>query len=96
MSGADRAAQGSIGLVAFSRSVAAKVISFGTVPAPSVVSIGAGLYPYTWTISVESGSARSAPAAAGLITYARSGEGAAIVEKDGFVQVHFATPKSTP
>jgi hypothetical protein len=74
-----------IGLIAFSQAVGVKVVPLSDLPAPSAVSIASGRYPYWWAIAVESDSSRSAGAAAGLVDYARSREGAAIVRKDRLV-----------
>jgi len=90
VTGADRASRGAIGLVAFSQAVPAKVIPLAYLPPPSVLSIATRHYPYLLTIAVESASGHSAPAATGLIDYARSSDGAAIVVKNGLVP-HFGS-----
>jgi len=85
VTGADRRSRGAIGLVAFSAAVPAKVIPLAYLPPPSVLTIASGRYPYTVTIGVERGSTSSDPAAAGLVEFARSNDGAEIVARDGLI-----------
>ena len=74
-----------IGLVAFSAAVPAKVLALGDAPAPSVLSIANHRYPLSLTIAVDpEGSAHEA-AADGLVDYARSDEAQSIVVRDGLV-----------
>jgi hypothetical protein len=83
--GNDPASRNAIGLVTFSQAGAAKVVPLAYLPAPSVLSIAAGRYPYTLAIAVRAASAHNNAAAAGLVSYALSGDGAAIVVKNGLV-----------
>jgi hypothetical protein len=85
VTGPDPASRNAIGLVAFSQAGSAKVVPLAYLPAPSVVSIAAGRYPYTLPIAVRAASAHSAAVAAGFLSYARSSEGAAILMQDGLV-----------
>lgn len=75
------AGRGTIGLVAFSAAVPAKVIALASLPAPSSLTIGDRRYPLSVALSVESASR----AGAGLAAYARSDAAQAIVSRDGFV-----------
>jgi hypothetical protein len=83
--GSDSAGRNAIGLVAFSQAAAAKIVPLAYLPAPSVLSIAAGRYPYTLAIALRAGSAHSDAATQGLVSYARSADGAAIVVKNGLV-----------
>lgn len=85
VTGADRRSRDSIGLVAFSQSVPAKVVPLAYLPPPSVLSIATRRYPLTLTIGVELASLPKDPAAADLVDYARSSAGAEIVAKNGLV-----------
>jgi hypothetical protein len=80
-----RANLDAIGLVAFSQAGAAKVVPLTYLPMPGVLSIASGRYPYTLSIAVRAATGHSSAAAAGLLGYARSSEGAAIVVKNGLV-----------
>ncbi|MDQ6943781.1 MAG: substrate-binding domain-containing protein, partial [Candidatus Eremiobacteraeota bacterium] len=75
--------RGSIGLVAFSAAVPAKVLALAPMPAPSSLSIGDRRYALSVALTVESAS--HAAGAAGLAAYARSEDAQAIVLRDGFV-----------
>ena len=75
--------RGTIGLVAFSAAVPAKVIALAPQAAPSAISIGDQRYSLSVALAVESAS--RATAAAGLAAYARSDAAQAIVLRDGFV-----------
>jgi hypothetical protein len=85
VAGGDSVARNAIGLVAFSQAGAAKVVPLAYLPAPSVVSIAAGRYPYTLAIAVRAASAHADVAAAEFLSYAQSNDGAAIAVKDGLV-----------
>jgi PBP superfamily domain len=84
VAGSDSTGRSAIGLVAFRRLVTAKVVPLAGVPGPDAASIAAGRYPYTLTIGIEPGAGPNA-LASGLIDYAHSADGAAIVLEDGFV-----------
>jgi phosphate transport system substrate-binding protein len=86
VTGPDRASRNSIGLVAFSAAIVGKVVPLTQLPPPSVLSIASGRYPYWWTIAVESASSGDIAAAKGLVDYARSSDGMAIVQQDGLVR----------
>ena len=75
--------RGTIGLVAFSAAVPAKVIALAPFPAPSSLSIGDRRYALSAALTVESVS-RDGTAAA-LAAFARSDDAQAIVLHDGFV-----------
>jgi hypothetical protein len=75
--------RGTIGLVAFSAAVPAKVLALAPQPAPSSLSIGDQRYALSVALTVESPS--RATAATGLAAYARSEDAQAIVLRDGFV-----------
>ena len=75
--------RGTVGLVAFSAAVPAKVVALAPLPAPSSLSIGDQRYALSVALTVESAS--HAGAAAGLAAYARSEDAQAIVSRDGFV-----------
>jgi hypothetical protein len=75
--------RGTIGLVAFSAAVPAKVLALAPQPAPSSLSIGDHRYALSVALTVESTS--RATAAAGLAAFARSEDAQAIVVRDGFV-----------
>jgi hypothetical protein len=75
--------RGTIGLVAFSAAVPAKVLALAPRPAPSTLSIGDGRYALSVALTVDSAS--RAAGAAGLAAYARSDDAQAIVLRDGFV-----------
>jgi hypothetical protein len=75
--------RGTIGLVAFSAAVPAKVIALAPLPPPSSLSIGDRRYALSAALTVESVS-HDATAAA-LAAYARSDDAQAIVLHDGFV-----------
>ncbi len=75
--------RGTIGVVAFSGAVPAKVLALAPSAAPSALSIGDGRYALSVALTVESAS--HAGAAAGLAAYARSEDAQAIVLRDGFV-----------
>jgi phosphate transport system substrate-binding protein len=77
------AGRGTIGLVAFSAAVPAKVLALAPMPAPSSLSIGDRRYALSVALTVESAS--HAAGAAGLTAYARSEDAQAIVLRDGFV-----------
>ena len=77
------AGRGTIGLVAFSAAVPAKVLALAPQPAPSSLSIGDQRYAPSVALTVESAS--RATAAMGLAAYARSEDAQAIVLRDGFV-----------
>jgi hypothetical protein len=81
---ADRTGRRAIGLVAFRQLAAAKVVPLADIPAPDATSIAAGRYPYTLTIGIEPGAGRST-LASGLIDYAKSSDGAAIVRRNGLI-----------
>jgi hypothetical protein len=85
VAGTDRASRNAIGLVAFSQSVTAKVVPLADFPPPSVLSIASHGYPYTLTIAMHAAPKPSVDAAAGLIGFARSSDGAAIVLKNGLI-----------
>jgi hypothetical protein len=85
VTGADRTSRGAIGLVAFSQAISAKVVPLAYLPPPNLLTIGTGRYPYTMRIAIVPGPGHEAGKAAGLIDYARSGDGAAIVLKNGLV-----------
>jgi hypothetical protein len=85
VTGSDAASRNAIGLVTFSATAAAKVVPLTNLPEPSVLSIASGRYPYTLAITVRAASAHSAGDAEGLLTYARSSDGAAILVKNGLV-----------
>jgi hypothetical protein len=85
VAGSDSASRNAIGLVAFSQAGSAKVVPLAYLPAPTVASIAAGRYPYTWAIALRGSSARSNAAAAGFLSYARSSDADAIVVKNGLV-----------
>jgi phosphate transport system substrate-binding protein len=84
VTGADKTSRSTIGLVAFSQAVSAKVVPLAYLPAPSVLSIASGRYPYTMTVAIKAASGHSADAV-GLVDYARSRDGAAIVLKNGLI-----------
>jgi hypothetical protein len=84
VAGSDSTGRSAIGLVAFRRLVTAKVVPLAGAPGPDAASIAAGRYPYTLTIGIEPGAGPNA-LASGLIDYAHSADGAAIVLEDGFV-----------
>ena len=75
--------RGTIGLVAFSAAVPAKVVALAPFPAPSSLSIGDRRYALSVALTVESASHDGA--AAGLAAFARSEDAQAIVLRDGFV-----------
>ncbi|HEV2741119.1 MAG TPA: substrate-binding domain-containing protein [Candidatus Elarobacter sp.] len=75
--------RGTIGLVAFSAAVPAKVVALAPFPAPSSLSIGDLRYALSVALTVESASHDGA--AAGLAAFARSEDAQAIVLRDGFV-----------
>ena len=77
------AGRGTIGLVAFSAAVPAKVLALAPQPAPSSLSIGDRRYAPSVALTVESTSRASF--AAGLAAYARSDDAQAIVLRNGFV-----------
>ncbi|HYW54810.1 MAG TPA: substrate-binding domain-containing protein [Dongiaceae bacterium] len=77
------AGRGSIGLVAFSAAVPAKVLALAPHPAPSFLSIGDQRYALTVAVTVDSAS-RAAGAAA-LTAYAKSRDAQALVLRAGFV-----------
>ncbi len=85
VTGADRTSRASIGLVAFSQSIPAKVVPLAYLPPPSVLSIGTRRYPYTLTIAVETDSSRAGSDAQRLVDYAKSNDGAQLVAKEGLV-----------
>jgi hypothetical protein len=85
VTGADHTSRGSIGLVAFSQSIPAKVVPLAYLPSPSVLSIGTRRYPYTMAIAVETNSGRADSDARRLVNFAMSVDGAQIVAKDGLV-----------
>jgi PBP superfamily domain len=86
VSGADRRSRNTIGIVAFSASIPAKVIPLANVPAPSVLSIATHRYPFTMPIAVQAEGTTIDPAAAAFIDFVHSRKGAAIVARSGFVQ----------
>jgi phosphate transport system substrate-binding protein len=86
VSGADRRSRNTIGIVAFSASIPAKVIPLANLPAPSVLSIATRRYPYTMPIAVQAAGPTTDPAAAAFIDFVHSQKGAAIVARSGFVQ----------
>jgi hypothetical protein len=86
VSGADRRSRNTIGIVAFSASIPAKVIPLANVPAPSVLSIATHRYPYTMPIAVQAAGTTIGPAAAAFIDFVHSRKGAAIVARSSFVQ----------
>ena len=77
------AGRGTIGIVAFSAAVPAKVLALAPQPAPSSLSIGDQRYALSVALTVESAS--RAASAVGLAAYARSEDAQAIVLRDGFV-----------
>ncbi|MEA2787112.1 MAG: phosphate transport system substrate-binding protein [Candidatus Eremiobacteraeota bacterium] len=77
------AGRGTIGIVAFSAAVPAKVLALAPQPAPSSLSIGDQRYALSVALTVESAS--RAATAMGLAAYARSEDAQAIVLRDGFV-----------
>jgi phosphate transport system substrate-binding protein len=83
VTGAERASRNAIGLVAFSQALTAKVLPLADFPPPSVLSIASHVYPYTLTIAMQAAPKRNADVAAGLIGFARSSDGAAIVLRNG-------------
>jgi phosphate transport system substrate-binding protein len=85
VTGADRGSRGAIGVVAFSQAVSARVVPLTYLPPPNLLTIGTGRYPFTIRIAILAGPGRDAAAAAALINYARSTEGAGIVLKSGLV-----------
>jgi hypothetical protein len=85
VTGADRTSRASIGLVAFSQSIPAKVVPLAYLPPPSVLTIGTHRYPYTLTIAIETDSERAGSDAERLVDYAKSNDGAQLVAKEGLV-----------
>jgi hypothetical protein len=85
VTGADRTGRAAIGLVSFSQAVSAKVLPLTYLPAPSVLSIASRRYPFTLSIALHSASRRAAATAAGLLAFAHSTQGVAIVQKNGLV-----------
>jgi phosphate transport system substrate-binding protein len=85
VTGAGRDSRGAIGLVTFSQTIPAKVVQLAYLPPPSVVSIASHRYPYTISISINAASNRADPAISGLVAFAKSDAGAAIVEASGFI-----------
>ncbi len=81
----DSDSRNAIGLVAFSQAAAAKVVPLTYLPVPNVLSIASGRYPYTLSIAVRAASTHDNAATSGLLSYARSSDGAAIVVKNGLV-----------
>jgi hypothetical protein len=74
-----------IGLVAFSAAVPAKVLSLGDAPAPSVLSIAQHRYPLALSITVEPEGSPPREGASGLVDYAQSDQAQAIVVRDGLI-----------
>ena len=74
-----------IGVAAFSASVPAKVIALQGADVPSSLSIAGRRYPLATRIMLESDYRTPTPASAGLIEFARSASGTAIVARTGFV-----------
>ncbi len=82
---ASASGRGTIGLVAFSAAVPAKVLALGSAPAPSVLSIASHRYPLSLAVTAGAeGSSRDA-AAIGLVDYAHSDEAQSIVVRDGLI-----------
>lgn len=75
----------SLGIVAFSGAVPAKVLRLGSAPAPSMISIADHGYPLTVAVVVEAVGTAPPPAATDLVRYARSDDAQAIVARDGLV-----------
>lgn len=74
-----------LGIVAFSGAVPAKVLRLGSAPAPSMISIGNQGYPLTVAVVVEAVGTAPPAAATDLVRYARSDDAQAIVARDGLV-----------
>lgn len=74
-----------LGVVAFSGAVPAKVLRLGSAPAPSMISISDQGYPLTVAIAVEAVGTAPPALATGLVRYARSDDAQAIVARDGLV-----------
>ena len=74
-----------IGMVAFSDSVAAKVVKLDNAPAPSALSIGDQRYPLSVAITVQTDGTAHRSVADRLVRYAHSDAAQSIVSQDGFV-----------
>jgi hypothetical protein len=86
VAGVNRENRGAIGLVAFSAAIPAKVVPLTYLPSPSVLSISTNHYPYIMNIGVQVAATGIGKAAAtGLVAFAHSSDGAAVIAKDGFV-----------
>lgn len=77
--------RGTVGLVAFSAAVPAKVIRLAGEPAPSPISIADASYPLSVAIGVEKSGASAGPQAGALVKYARSDDAQTLVSRDGLV-----------
>lgn len=82
---ASTAGQRSIGVVAFSASGAAKVVTIRSMPPPNSRSIAEHRYPLAVTVTVRAEGRTADPAAAGLVRYAGSGAARELVVRDGLV-----------
>jgi molecular chaperone DnaJ len=85
VAGADQVSRGAIGLVTFSQAVPAKMIPLAYLPPPNVLTIASRRYPLTLTVTLQSVSQRDLAATRQLVDFARSPDGAAIVEKNGLI-----------
>jgi hypothetical protein len=74
-----------IGLVAFSEAVPAKVIALGSGLPPSPLTIGSRRYPLSLDIMVGSDLRSPSAAAIAMIDFARSKDGQSIVARNGLV-----------
>jgi hypothetical protein len=74
-----------IGVVAFSAAVPAKVLALAGAPAPSVISIAQHRYPLALSITVDPEGNTPRGGASGLVDYAHSEQAQAIVVRDGLI-----------
>ena len=73
-----------IGIVAFSKSVPAKVVAIQPFAVPSTISISDGAYPFALGVTVSAGGESHDPTVADLLAFATTHNGKSLAMHDGF------------